>query len=341
MVLALLAPWVDERFIIALPLVLGVRLLREDPPRGWRAIGSATAALAAGVAPYLLIRLGVEWFGLRNTSRDYWNGSGLHAATAGQLVAGAWQGLRAGWVAVAAFFLLGSSRAGIPERIAAGLGVLAAFAANLLVAQDLSRSASVMLPVLIAGVLLGAKAWPKAAPSAVTLLCVANLLLPARHILNVYEVPIERFPVELARWQQRPDFQDPAYHISQGYAALRRQDPENALEWFDAALAVAPANGEARANRGVLLCTLAGKPDEGLAELSRALAVNPGLLDAMVVKNPNLLELRFVRAFVEMQRSNPEAAAVDLREILQRAPPSSPLREKTRQLLQQIGDRSR
>jgi tetratricopeptide (TPR) repeat protein len=301
----------------------------------------AAIALTVGVAPYLLIRLGVECFGLRETSRSYWSHSGLLAASAGQLVAGAWQGLRAGWPAVAAFLILGSSRVDLPTRLAACAGVVTAFAANLLVAQDLSRSASVLLPVLVAGVLLGVKAWPKAAPVAVTLLCIADLLLPARHILNIYEVPIERFPAELARWRQRPNLRDSAYLTGQGYTAMRRQDPENALQWFDAALSADSANGEARVNRGVLLCTVDGKPDEGLAELSRALTVNPGLLDAMVARNPELLELRFVRAYVEMQGGNPEAAAVDLREILPRAPLSSPLRQKTQELLQQVENRSR
>ena len=67
---ALLAPWIDERFILTLPLCLAGRALtaeRENPPER-RELWRDALVLLGGIAPYVAVRLGAEVLCLRSTS---------------------------------------------------------------------------------------------------------------------------------------------------------------------------------------------------------------------------------------------------------------------------------
>jgi len=335
--IALAAPWVDERFILSFPLVLGVRLLDGEAAGDRKALLRDGAALVLGIAPYLLVRAGAEWLGARATTHAYWNSMASRKATGMQLLMGGWHGLRAGWGCVAALAWFGAARAGGVRRFAmAAAGIIAAVLVNLLLVEDLSRSISVLLPAVVAGIIAGAAARPRAAGWGIAVLCAASLALPARHVLSVFEVPIEWLPTELAHWRAMPDFRSAEYRIGQGYASLQRSDPENALEWFESALAAAPESWEARANRGVLLCSFAGNPEEGFSELGRALRQDPAALDRIIGGNPDLLDARLVRANLRMRAGDVAGARDDLRHLLRKAPMGSTLWDQAEAALAEV-----
>jgi hypothetical protein len=179
---AFLGPWIDERYLIALPLALLVRMRIAAGGYGqWR---RTCAAACAGVAPYILLRAGVTLVRGDAVSSGYVASMlGVFRIYAAYLPLGWAMGYRVGWLALAAGFL------------SAGRGLRAAWtalaAATLLavsvLAWDIDRSTGVLLPVYVAGVAAAARAAASGRPRllALGLACVAvNLLLPYAHVVG-------------------------------------------------------------------------------------------------------------------------------------------------------------
>jgi hypothetical protein len=328
-VTALLAPWVDERFILALPLCLGIRVLMapESAPVTWKALAPHALALVGGVAPYLVIRLGAELMGIRHTTVGYFSKGFVYDVPAGRLLLGFWQGLRAGWIMVAAFFVLAWPNRRNPWRLAAIAGILVSLAVNLRAAGDLGRSASVAVPLLIGGILLAAQAWPRLAWWSLPLLGLANLLLPAEHVVANFIEPIDNLRTELVRARHPPDLANPNFYLAQGSAALQQGSlPEARLD-LDAAIALSPNFAEAFACRGIVLI-LMGQPASALTDLDRALALDPTLLDPLLD-----------RAVARENTGDLAGARADLQELLRRAPADWPRRESAIAEMKNLGDR--
>jgi hypothetical protein len=318
---ALLAPWIDERFILALPLCLAVRGLSADRtrPRTRREIWQDGLWLAAGVVPYIAVRFGAEVMGQRPTSQAYWADRPLLPAPFYVIAWGAWNGLRAAWgiLALGAFALPRPA----PQRLAWGI-IGGTTVAQLLVADDLSRSVSIALPAVVAAVVLIWRARPTTAPRTFALACAANLLLPAQHVIaapgtaaRFHCVPVLTAAAEYEHAKNPPDFANPATYLRRSLDHFQARALERATLANDLALKFDPHFPRAIANRGVLLY-VAGRKAEGRAELDRALATAPGLFEA-----------RMQRAAFRQEAGDAAGALTDVRDALQTMPEDWPRRK--------------
>ncbi|MBI5691045.1 MAG: hypothetical protein HZC55_13235 [Verrucomicrobia bacterium] len=332
---ALVAPWIDERFLLSLPLCLAVRALGADrpspPTRG--ELLKAAGLLLAGIAPYAAVRLGCELSGFRATSSRYWGDRPLLPAPIWVMGWGLWNGLRLGWVLLACSVLL-APRDRL-RRISAAFVLLAVWV-SLCVADDLSRSASVALPAVIAGGLVLWRDSPDRARRLLPWLGAGNLLLPAQHIIAApgttalwHSVPVLSVTAELERVGNPPDFANPDTYNRRSIDHLQNGHPDRALAANEIALRFAPRHAKSIANRGILFF-LSGRRDEGLRELDRALGLSPALYDA-----------RLQRASFRQQMGNLVGALEDARQALRDMPPDWPRRQGAEQferaLASQIG----
>ncbi len=189
----LLCPWVDERFIIGFPLAwLVARLERSEPLFG------KPTLYALWLVPYALIRLTVS---RHDAAASESTAVFLHLQVTQSLQLlplvplGWWMGLRAAWVAVAyALWDLPRTRGALAAAILLGtLGI------SVLLASDLSRSAAIATPLVLAGCFALARRHPAQAPRLMLILGVINLIIPAAHLTYVHIDPINPLPIELIR----------------------------------------------------------------------------------------------------------------------------------------------
>lgn len=333
---AFFAPWVDERFILALPLCVAVRAIAADreTARQPRALINDTAILLAGILPYIAARVGAELSGARATSGSYWADRSLLPAPPHAMIWGAWNGLRLGWV-LAALAGIASLRTG--KHRAAVVIVLVTLALNLCVADDISRSASVAVPALLAALLMAWRHRPTQAQRALPLLCLGNLVLPAQHVIAApsgaavayHCVPILAADAEFERRRNPPEFASSAAYTRRSMDHLQAQLIPRALAAAEIAVRLDPDSGKARANRGILLY-VTGKKAEGAAELDRALQQSPELYDA-----------RIQRAAFRQEAGDLRGALEDVRQALIDMPADWPRRADAlkfeRSLAAQVG----
>jgi hypothetical protein len=318
---ALFAPWVDERFVLALPLCIAVRAVaadRESVPEP-RALVREAAILLAGILPYVAARIGAELCGVRATSGSYWTGRSLLPAPAHAMIWGSWNGLRLGWILVVvagvAAFRTGKHRVAVAV-------VFATLALNLCVADDISRSTSVAVPAVLAALLLAWQHRAAQARKALPLLCLGNLVLPAQHVIAAppgaavafHCVPILAADAEFERRRNPPEFASSAAYTRRSMDHLQAQLFPRALAAAEIAVRLDPDYGKARANRGILLY-VTGKKAEGAADLDRALQQSPELYDA-----------RIQRAAFRQEAGDLRGALEDVRQALVHMPADWPRR---------------
>jgi hypothetical protein len=192
----LAGPWIDERFLLGLPLALIVRL--RDCPGGLR---TATLLAAAGACLHLAIRLPDPF----NLSPPELAGP-LGGVARMDFVAwlpwaplGLFMGMRAAWILVAAAVVddpLHPTRLDLPLVSAGG----AALAAITLVASDTSRAPTLLVPLLLLGAQrIRSRFGDAALRRALVALVVANLVLPAMHVTFKSGDIINSLPVEIVR----------------------------------------------------------------------------------------------------------------------------------------------
>ncbi|MDB6170443.1 MAG: hypothetical protein JWM88_3307 [Verrucomicrobia bacterium] len=196
---AAIGPWVDERFILALPLALWVR---HQALGAAGRIRVATFAAAASIGAYLALRLGNVLHLSGASSEGYWRYVlGGIPAWWPWVSLGWFMGLRAAWVWVAVAIGGGWRK---DERRAAWFPALLAaapLAVMSVLASDTSRSPTMLLPLVLFGVerFIALRGIEPAIRIARFLL-VANLLMPAMNVTYRNADPVNMLPVELARW---------------------------------------------------------------------------------------------------------------------------------------------
>lgn len=189
----LLCPWVDERFVIGFSLAWLVRQLERREPLSVRAM-----LASLWLAPYAAIRLALARHDpAASTATQLF----LHSQVTQNLrllpfvPLGWWLGLRAAWGA-AGYALWNLPR---PALALAGGTLLVTLGLSALLAADLSRSVAMVIPLVLFGCFEFARRQPAAAPRALLMLGVANLLIPAAHLTYGYIDPINPLPIELFR----------------------------------------------------------------------------------------------------------------------------------------------
>lgn len=195
----LLAPWIDERFLIGFPLAFSLRMLLErrlEKPGG--VLPLVRGLLLAGLAllPYVATRLFVSAQTGDEQSRSF-----LASVLTGFVTwvpfapLGWWMAFRAGWLPIlyAAFSFRREAWGVVPALGAASLAIM------VVLASDLSRSAAIVLPLLAAGLILAHRQQQRWTTRSLALLLVANLALPALHVVYTKVDVISPFPLELYR----------------------------------------------------------------------------------------------------------------------------------------------
>lgn len=282
----LLAPWVDERFVIGLPLALCVRRIGDLEPAASRWIWLKQQALVplALVTAYTVLRLKLGGAGGSQTMSQYLEQFVYSGGISlGERLLGVWEGLRFGWVLVVVA-LVGTWRSGGPGRsLEAGLlaaGVVLTGLVGLFTALDMSRSMVLLVPVVPLGWrLVTCAAWWNRYYAAPVLAGLA-LLLPARHVVGSHARRVDNF------WS--PASALVVSHNNLGLALIENPGREaEALAHFTKTLRIDPEYAEAHNNLALILAKLPGRQSEALAHYAEALRLKPDF--AEVHNNTGLL----------------------------------------------------
>jgi hypothetical protein len=165
----LLGPWVDEKFLFMLPACCAARWAWQ-PDRRW------IWRVAAGIAPYCLMRLAALGFGDGSIRVQIHMQAAMFPHYAPALPKAWWYGFRAGWVPLfAGLWLIGRT---LDRRVGAFfvVSLLAAVGSVSFLAWDTTRSIAMLLPFIVLGV------QAKWAGRLLVGLAVINLLLPAAYV---------------------------------------------------------------------------------------------------------------------------------------------------------------
>jgi tetratricopeptide (TPR) repeat protein len=281
----LLAPWVDERFAIGLPLAVVVRVAFVICARGRSPQSLFRDAIAIGAPAILYVALRIALFRSIDTSSSdsvHESLARIHnfAALWPRALLGLWMALRVQWLLIlAAVVLLVRSRRSI-LGLALVVAIVATAAVSAIVADDLSRSFAVLIPAAILGVVLLIQQQPRRAKPWLGALAAANLLLPASHVVYQFSVPIESAYREMARWNHPPDFLDSNYYVSVATGALQRQNFADARKSLDIAIKLDPRNTQALLNRAWLNLQT-NDPAAAVRDADAALVLTPNSPDAL------------------------------------------------------------
>jgi tetratricopeptide (TPR) repeat protein len=325
----LIAPWIDERFIFALPLCLAIRTLRFNEPgsRVWPQLWREGAAFLPGTSVYFVARFTGETLHFRNTAAQYAEAGLFFSAPLAKLSRGLWEGLRLGWLVVIAgiFCAVRLDRA---RGLAICGGVFLSLT-TLLLAADISRSASIVVALVVAGVTLAWRIWPRVVSFALPAIAIGQLLLPARHVVASFDVPITNFRNALALQRNKPAIINPLAYNAAGVQAFAANDYAKARVAFETAVALAPHLAEARVNLGVVLF-VTGDRIQGMRELDRV------LLD-----DPDLHLARLARAKLRHAVGDHIGALADLQELHRRTGPDWTGWSEARQVEAQLSESKR
>lgn len=248
----LLAPWIDERFVVAAPLALLCRWLRRPEKTDLKRDAAIPAAL---LGVFLFVRLGLlssrsasgATVGSYLGARDY-----LDAPLA-RIALGIWEGLRAGWCfAVAAVILLWKQRG---RSLALGGVMLALVALGLATTQDYSRSMTMLLPAAVLGLLLAHEAAAAWLPRALFISAGIALVLPAHHVMNDAVNPIFNLQHELSVLDHPPAIAMPELYELRAIHEMERGEFVKADSDLALAIKLAPNPASPAKQRGILAAT--------------------------------------------------------------------------------------
>ncbi len=195
---ALLGPWIDERFIMALPLALFVRataLRSKANPVVSIALTGAGLSIYAVVRFFNLLHLPTAVF---HEYLHYILGNFQQWLPWTSL--GWFMGLRAAWVLVVVAVGGECRRADLRPALWPTALMAAPLAAITFLASDSGRTTTMLLPLVLLGVeRVIALRGLESARRILTVLLVTNLLMPAMHVTFQNGDVINMLPVEIAR----------------------------------------------------------------------------------------------------------------------------------------------
>ena len=305
----LITPWIDERFVIALPLSVVVRSIYvyRPGPQDFRTWLRDVVLVVLPTLPYVVIRL-VAMLGQDATAEHFsreWQR--IEAATPLRFAQGIWSGYRAAWIFVIAFVALAWVRR---PRLTLTLvipGVLLTIAAALGIAADMSRGLMMLFPVMLAGCLLLLRDRPRFGRVALYTAVAANLLLPASHVLWYFEtpIPIGNLYSELKRLENPPQEVNARYHLSIGIRYSDEGETDKALHYFDNAVKLDLSLPDARVYRG-LISLQRSNLSAARSDIEKAIEIAPDFADG-----------HFAHGVLNLRTGSREAAIDDLRRALE------------------------
>ena len=306
------APWVDERFVLALPLALLCRWVQRTAAGKsfeWKQELGVPAGLAAA---FVVVRLGV--LGGKSaagaTVGGYLNGLETGGATGWRMALGIWEGLRIGWLGVAAALLLLARE----RAILVGAVVVVLVAVGIGTAQDFSRAMMLVMPVALLGAVLAVgreASFPRWLPGVATVLA---LVLPAHHVMSNRVNPIFYFYHELASLESPPPAVMPELIELRAVGEMERGEYARAADDLTLAIRLADNPAGPSRHRGMLAASL-GHWEEAKHDFSTAVEHEPD--------NP---EGWFLRAQAELALHDLPAAQSDEQQARSLAPADWPNR---------------
>lgn len=252
----LLTPWVDERFIMAVPLAFLCRWALTQMPSPtekiftWVRRELIVAALLLGA--FVVVRLGVlpQYSAKEATIRGYMAVQNYLQAPMYRIALGIFEGLRLGWVFVLTALFLLRRKPGFAYALT-GLVITIVFL-GLYTAQDYSRSMTMLLPSVMLGLLLATREQAAWLPLALRISTGFAVVLPAYHVMNDGIQPINSLYHELSFLKSPPPYAIPEVHEIQGIDAVARGQYAEAEFEFTLATKLAQNPASALLQRGQL-----------------------------------------------------------------------------------------
>jgi tetratricopeptide (TPR) repeat protein len=274
-----LAPWVDERFVIGLPLALCVRRMGDSNTVAsrWSWLKQQALPPTCLVLGYTLLRLNLGGSGGSQTMGQYLNQFVFSGQiSVGQRLLGVWEGLHAGWFLVLVA-LVGTKCAGAaPRRIESGLlavGVVLTGLVGLFTALDMSRSMVLLIPVVPLGWMIAARTTWWRHYHVAPVLAATAWLVPAWHVVGATSRQVDNLwspasPLVIA-------------HNNLGLWLVETPGREaDARLHFTEALRLKPDYAEAHNNLALIMAKIPGGEAEALAHYAAALRLKPDFADA-------------------------------------------------------------
>jgi tetratricopeptide (TPR) repeat protein len=272
-----LAPWIDERFVIGLPLALCVRRIWSEDTTQSRWVWLKREALMPVILAigYSVLRLLLGGAGGSQSIAQYLNQFVFSKRLApSQRILGAWEGLRVGWLLVVAAMVRSwrlRKRGMQSEAILLVAGVVLTGLVGLLSALDMSRSMVLILPVVPLGWMTVAHTgwWRRFYVAPV--LAATALFLPARHVSGEISIPVENL------WSPPTPLAAAHYSLAKTLATMPDRQAE-ALAHFAEALRLKPDFAIAHNELANVLVTMPDRRAEALAHYAEAVRIDPALV---------------------------------------------------------------
>lgn len=195
---ATLAPWIDERFVFALPIALWCQWMQTQD---LKAALKLMVPMILGIAPYLLLRVMAMAMNTDHSQGFFHDLFTRFDMQVYKALVGSWDALRWGWAAVIlgvfAAWPRATPRRMFWPRLFALTVIPAAMIFLLLSAGDYSRSMMVLLPMVLTGIILS---WPQRTAQTMfllTALAVLNFVMPAYHSFRAFHIQIYPYPLQL------------------------------------------------------------------------------------------------------------------------------------------------
>ena len=327
----LLEPFIDDRFILSLPLAYVTRLLyfrRLDPDRRHDLLLD-TAVIAAVSVAYVALR--VVLLATTDAASSAYVTNRIEELKQHvpwyRYVDGVWMGLRAAWALVIALLWLVVRRQ--PRQgLLLGIAIALTLATGLLVATDIGRSMSAFFPAALLGLLLLIEARPRWVDYGVPALLGLNLLLPASHVLTIFKVPILSLRAEIAQYRDPPAYFDPNAWVGRAEQFMASGRWHDALRELNIAIRLDDRSTAAVLDRAFVHVAL-NDLDDATGDANRALMLDGNRPDAMLV-----------RGIIYYLRGDTGNATRLLRDALTHSPPDWRHRAECMTLLERMGSRS-
>lgn len=323
----LLGPWVDERFIFALPVVLFVRrfYFHKETSYDWSKWKCEARLVIVAIIPYILIRLAIIKMGGDQSESVKQFGLALNTPHFfPYLLLGIWNSFRGLWFFVGLLFWITYRYYYRIASIILGLLMVAIFSFSIYVAGDVSRSLSMFLPVPLLGIFYGYRHRPEWMRSAIPIIVAFNLVAPASHVMTAFTVPIFNLRYELSRFQDPPPEVNPLAYITQAEILIREKKFDDALKLLNYATQLKFDSARAHYNTGYIKYTK-GQYDDALTDFTFSIRYDSRHADTY-----------YYRGLCYLQLKNPASAASEFTYALRVAPTDWPLRLETTNRLQVI-----
>lgn len=322
----LLTPWVDERFLIALPGCLLTRFMTRDSMVTRRASWQRDVAVATlATVPYLATR-GAAWLsgdtGSATYAQSHWES--IQRVVPLQFLIGLWSGYRAGWIYFPLAVIAAARRNGLLCGLALASLVMLEGVGGLFIAWDMSRTLMILTPIFLWGVWSCEDIrWP-VLRWLLPLCLVANLILPARHVTWFMDPELSSLATEIGMYRDPPRAIVARESVYRARVASAAGDMATARREFDAAVTLDPDYAQAYVERAVVRVN----QNDALgaeADLDTALRLNEDYPIALLM-----------RGQLRQLRGDAAGAAQDVQDALRRAPPDWPMKENADRTLQEL-----